>query len=219
MEEKTASNVRKRKAYTKEECKLLLEAVERDKKAPVCTAILLALKLGLRREEILGLRFRDINFEKNYMDITNTVTKVVEVVEEELTKSSASNRRLYFDDEMKAMLLEVKHRQDYLKSVLGSEYQDTDHVYARDDGAMYYPDTVNKQLKKFLKKHKLPPVGLHELRHTYCTILIASGVDVKTTQAAMGHSDSRMTMEVYTHVVDDKKKSISSAIDGYLKAS
>lgn len=219
VEEKTASNVRKRKAYTKEECKLLLEAVERDKKAPVCIAILLALKLGLRREEILGLRFRDINFDKNYMDITNTVTKVVEVVEEELTKSSASNRRLYFDDEMKAMLLEVKHRQDYLKSVLGSEYQDTDHVYARDDGAMYYPDTVNKQLKKFLKKHKLPPVGLHELRHTYCTILIASGVDVKTTQAAMGHSDSRMTMEVYTHVVDDKKKSISSAIDGYLKAS
>ncbi len=219
VEEKTASNVRKRKAYTKEECKLLLEAVERDKKAPVCIAILLALKLGLRREEILGLRFRDINFDKNYMDITNTVTKVVEVVEEELTKSSASNRRLYFDDEMKMLLLEVKHRQDYLKSVLGSEYQDTDHVYARDDGAMYYPDTVNKQLKKFLKKHKLPPVGLHELRHTYCTILIASGVDVKTTQSAMGHSDSRMTMEVYTHVVDDKKKSISSAIDSYLKAS
>lgn len=219
VEEKTATSARKRKAYTKDECKPLLEAVERDKKAPICIAILLALKLGLRREEILGLRFRDINFDENYMDITNTVTKVVEVVEEEMTKSSASNRRLYFDDEMRSFLLEIKNRQDYLKSVLGSEYQHTDHVYARDDGAMYYPDTVNKQLKKFLKKHKLPPVGLHELRHTYCTILIASGVDVKTAQAVMGHSDSRMTMEVYTHVVDDKKKSVTSVIDGYLKAS
>ena len=217
--EKTASSASKRKAYTKEECKLLMEAVEQDKKAPVCIAILLALKLGLRREEILGLRFRDINFDENYMEIQNTVTKVVAVVEEELTKSSASNRVLYFDDELKAFLLEIKHRQDYMKSVLGSEYRDTDHVYVRDDGVMYYPDTVNKQLKKFLKKHKLPPVGLHELRHTYCTILITSGVDVRTTQAAMGHSDSRMTMEVYTHVVDDKKKSIRSTVDGYLKAS
>lgn len=219
VEEKSLTNVKKRKAYTKEECNLLLEAMERDKKAPVCIAITLALKLGLRREEILGLRFRDINFEQNYMDIQNTVTKVVEVVEEEMTKSSASNRRLYFDDQMKQFLMDIKERQDYLKSVLGSEYQDTDHVYARDDGGMYYPDTVNKQLKKFLKKHKLPPVGLHELRHTYCTFLIASGVDVKTVQAVMGHSDSRMTMEVYTHVVDDKKKAVCSAIDGYLKAS
>ena len=88
-----------------------------------------------------------------------------------------------------------------------------------DDGRQYYPDTANKQLKKFLKKHKLAPVGLHELRHTYCTFLIASGADIKTVQAAMGHNDSRMTVELYAHIVDEKKKAISGAVDGYLKAS
>lgn len=219
IEDKSASDVRKRTAYSKADCIKLLNAIKADPQVPVRIPILLALKLGLRREEILGLRFSDINWEESYMDIQNTVTKVIEVVEEEKTKSAASCRRLYFDASMKEFLWSVKEKQDFYKSVLGPEYEDTDHVYVRDDGRQYYPDTVNKQLKKFLKKHKLTPVGLHELRHTYCTFLIASGADIKTVQAAMGHSDSRMTVELYAHIVDEKKKSISGAVDEYLKAS
>ena len=219
IEEKGASDVRKRQAYSKADCLRLLNAMEEDKDAPVCIAVMLALKLGLRREEILGLRFSDINWEESYMEIRNTVTKVFEVVEEEKTKSAASCRRLYFDASMKEFLWSIKEKREFFKGVLGTEYQDTNHVYVRDDGRQYYPDTVNKQLKKFLKKHKLAPIGLHELRHTYCTFLIASGADIKTVQAAMGHNDSRMTVELYAHIVDEKKKAISGAVDGYLKAS
>ena len=62
----------------------------------------------------------------------------------------------------------------------------------------------------------LPPVGLHELRHTFCTFLISAGIDLKTVQDMMGHSDSRMTMELYAHVVEENKKAASGAIGTYL---
>ena len=117
---------------------------------------------------------------------------------------------------MKEFLLGIKREQDDYRSLLGSEYCETDHVYVRYDGKQYYPDTVNKQLKKFLKKHNLPLVGLHELRHTFCTFLISAGIDLKTVQDMMGHSDSRMTMELYAHVVEENKKAASGAIGTYL---
>jgi site-specific recombinase XerD len=71
--------------------------------------------------------------------------------------------------------------------LLGNEYTDTGYVHVKDNGKQYYPDVITKQLKRFLARNYLAPINLHELRHTYCTMLIAAGVDAKTVQYLMGH--------------------------------
>lgn len=85
-----------------------MAAMAADADAPVCVPIMLALHLGLRREEILGLRFRDIDFSAKTLHVQNTRTKVYEIVEEENTKSSASNRILYLDDELVSFLKKIQ---------------------------------------------------------------------------------------------------------------
>ncbi len=210
LKEKEAAQVSAREAYPELDWKAL-EALLDEKKPPVRIPVKLAYYLGLRREEILGLRFGDINWEKGYLEIKNTVTKVYEVVEEENTKSEASRRKLDLPPRMMKLLLEVKKKYE---ATLGRECCDTDYVYGREDGSKYYPDTPDKQLKKFLKWYNLKPVGLHELRHTCCTRMITKGIDIKTVQGIMGHKDPRMTMGVYAHFVTDNVKNALALLEG-----
>ena len=136
------------------------------------------------------------------------------------TKSSASNRIHYLDDELVSFLKNIQKKQAQHKLDLGNAYLDTiRYVYVRDDGKTYYPDTVEKQLKKFLKKHGLPPVGLHELRHTYCSRLLTGGIDLTTVQHLMGHSDPRMTLGVYAHVSPEKAEQARGAMRRCLESS
>lgn len=211
---------RKKQALSVDACNRLMAAMAADADAPVCVPIMLALHLGLRREEILRLRFRDIDFSAKTLHVQNTRTKVYEIVEEENTKSSASNRILYLDDELVSFLKKIQKKQAQHKLDLGDAYMDAiGYVYVREDGKTYYPDTVEKQLKKFLKKHGLPPVGLHELRHTYCSRLLTGGIDLTTVQHLMGHSDPRMTLGVYAHVSPEKAEQARGAMRRCLESA
>jgi integrase len=216
LEEKAQEKTTKRRALTKEECKELMEAVKNNINLPICVPIVLALHCGLRREEILGLRFSDIDFRKRTVTIKNTVTKIYVVVEEEKTKSVAGMRTLPLDDYTFEFLLNLRSRYKQNSLKLGAEYEDNGYVYVRDDGKRYYPDSPTSQLKKFLKRNNLNKVTLHELRHTYCTMLIAAGVDPKTVQYLMGHEDTRMTVDLYSHPVKEKIFSSVSAVSSFL---
>ena len=211
------TNTAKRKAYSKAECQDLMKAIAKKPDVPVAVPIMLALHLGLRREEILGLRWKDIDMDRKLVRVQNTVTKVYEIIEEEDTKSAASMREIPFDDKMWRFLRYIKEKQKSKQLLLGDEYTDTGYVYVQANGKTYYPDVVTKQLKRFLAKHHLSPINLHELRHTYCTMLIAAGQDAKTVQYLLGHSDPRMTMGLYAHKVDDKVLAARGAVGDYFE--
>ena len=211
------SNTFKRRAYSKAECQALMNALAKNPDSPVAVPVMLSLYYGLRREEILGLRWSDLDMDKRIMRVQNTITKVYAIVEEEDTKSTASMREIPFDDKMWKFLRYVKSNQDKNKLLLGNEYTDTGYVHVKDNGKQYYPDAITKQLKRFLARNYLAPINLHELRHTYCTMLIAAGLDAKTVQYLMGHSDPRMTMGLYAHKVDDKVLATRGAVGEYLE--
>ena len=140
------------------------------------------------------------------------------MVEEENTKSVAGGRTVPIDDWTLNYLINLKATQEANREVLGSDYVVSDYVYVRVDGKRYYPDTPDKQLKKFLKRNNLNKIVLHELRHTFCTMLIARGVDPKTVQAIMGHEDSRMTIDLYSHIVEEKIFSATDAVEFFLSS-
>ena len=216
LEEKQSEKKVKRRAYSKDEIKAIMKAIEKENYAPATIPIVCSLRLGLRREEILGLRYSDIDFNKKIVRVCNTVTNVVKIVEEEDTKSVASGRTVPIDDWTLNYLLNLRMVQEGNREVLGAAYHQSDYVYVKSDGGRYYPDTPDKQLKKFLKRNNLNKIVLHELRHTFCTMLVASGQDPKTVQSIMGHEDSRMTVDLYAHTVEEKIILAADAVEFFL---
>lgn len=216
LDEKESEKKGKRRALSKDEVFAMMAAIEKEITSPCVIPIVLSLRLGLRREEICGLRMSDINFEKECVTIKNTITNVVEVIEEENTKSVAGSRTIPIDKWTMKFLKLLKQIRTENKLNLGSEYEDNDYVYVRDDGKRYYPDTADKQLKKFLKRNRLNKITLHELRHSFCTIMIAAKKDLATVQYVMGHEDSRTTLEIYSHPIEENIFSASDAMEFFL---
>lgn len=214
LEEKESEKKVKRRSYSRDEVKAMMRAVEKEIDAPATIPVVLALRLGLRREEILGLRYSDIDFDKKVVKVQNTVTNIVNIVEEENTKSVAGGRKVPLDNWTLKYLKYLRNLQEEKSKML--DIRHPGYVYLRDDLARYYPDTCDKQLKKFLKRNNLNKITLHELRHTFCTMLIAAGKDPKTVQAIMGHEDSRMTIGLYSHVVEEKIFSAADAVEFFL---
>lgn len=213
--------VTERKAYNKQQCLALEKAIEKEIDTPIVIAIVLAYKLGLRREEILGLRFRDFLYtqdqSKGAVTVVNTVTRVTKIVEEEDTKSRAGARTIPLDAWTVKYIKALKERYAKMKE-FDPKWDNNGYVFVRDDGNRYYPTSVTKLLSNFLKRNNLEKITLHELRHTFCTNAIASGVDATTVQYLMGHEDSRMTMDLYSHPSLEKILGCAEQLHGYVAA-
>lgn len=170
----------------------------------------LALRTGLRRSEILGLRWTDIDFDKkNTLSVEQTVLKINNVaVISPSTKNKSSNRTITIDD--KAIQL-LKHQ---MKLVLANklksyDFYDHDLVFPNENGLPSKPDTISKKARQFQKLAELPKeFTFHTLRHTHATLLLKAGINFKVIQARLGHSSYQITMDTYSHVVPDNDKEL-----------
>lgn len=203
-------------AYTKEQLNLLFMLVQ-DTKLEL--PVYLAGFLGLRRSEITGLKWDNVNFTDRVIYIQNVRTSAGKKVIEKLPKTKKSKRTLYIVDEIYGVLMKHQERQNRLKKALGREYLDSGYVVVKDNGSPYRVNTITEQFSSFLEKQKmhLPKIRLHDLRHTFCSILYAQKVDLKAISEAMGHSDIGTTSRIYTHLFDQTHKETVNAISEALK--
>ena len=178
------------------------------------TAILLAVTLGLRRGEALGVRFGDFDFDAGTVHIQQQLTMV------ERTKGGShkygikdvktedSNRILNVPrsvlESVKARRLKVA--QDKLR--LGSAYQDNDLVTCHDDGTPAHPDALYRHFKVLLQELNLPDIRIHDLRHSYATALIDMELPLKAISKTLGHSSISITADIYC---DSLEKSRAAA--------
>ena len=171
----------------------LLNALKNDYKA--CTRAVLdiypivaiAVFYGLRKEEVLGLKWKAIDFNKKTITICHTVTKQDKVYCSDETKTRASRRRFDLHSQAEAVLRKV-----YETSVPWSEY-----VFAREDGEPQRPDCVLRAFQRALKRQNLPVMRFHDLRH--CTAIMLCELECTPEQMRdyLGHSDIETTMNVY----------------------
>ena len=98
-----------------------------------------------------------------------------------------------------------KERQEKERELYEEIYLDNDLVFARIDGRYLDSRAVSEQFLRLLKKYDIPKVRFHDLRHTYATLLMESGVQAKVVQELMGHSSISTTLDIYTHVSEDLK--------------
>ena len=202
-------------AYTPEQAKELIAAIKDD---PMESAIILALYLGLRRSEVLGLRWQDVDFENNIIRIRNTVVRMKTTIEHEHTKSNASRRDMFIPLDLKKYLIGLKDQQEDMKEIYGESYKDTGkaviHVVVWPDGRPLSPDYLSKHFPALLKKHRLPKITFHELRHTCGSLLLGEGKSVMSIKQYLGHEDVSITMSVYLHpTVEDKVDSANCLND------
>lgn len=179
--------------------------------------VLLALSLGLRRGEVLGLKFSDFDFVNKTVHVERQVTVIKDTTKSTKSpddavwglkdlKTNESNRILYVPqavlDAVQSRTLQIKRD----KKKFGEQYIDLDLVCCQENGAVESPQTVYHRFKKLLKECELPDIRFHDLRHSYATALLDLDVPLKVIQKLLGHSSISTTGDIYCDVLEKKKQ-------------
>ncbi len=175
------------------------------------TMITMLIMLGLRRGELCGLEWKDIDFEKKTMYICRSSQYVNSKIITKEPKTVNSRRVLTIDDYTLDLLKEYKVWQDQRIAEAGRIWQDCDRLFTKVEGSPIHPDTVGDWWDKFQKRNGLKHHSLHSLRHTNASLLISRNIDVATVSGRLGHSNPNTTLKVYSHMF--RARDIAAAQD------
>lgn len=177
----------------------------------------LAAALGLRRGEILGLRWSDVNLQKGYLEINQALVRIPGEIFFKEPKTEESQRKIYMPEGLITLLRGHRKKQMELKMFLGPEYKDHGLVVCRQNGEPWNPSTFTKRFQEFIEKNFLPKIRFHDLRHTNSTLLMGYGkLSPKIVAEWLGHSSTTITEEIYTHINDKMKKEAADVIQRLL---
>ena len=192
--------------YDVKQLKLLLQAVNG---TPIETPVILCCHYALRRGEILGLQWKNIDFENRTIAICGSVVRAGKTIYQDSTKSQSSNRILPINDEIYEYLKKIKKKREDNRKIFGNCYCENDFVCTWDDGRPLAPEYLSRAFKRVLKKNGLPPIRLHDTRHSVATGLLKSGIDLKVIQEYLGHSTIGITANYYLHPdINEKTKAL-----------
>lgn len=184
---------REAKFYTPEQLGVLLaKAVGTRLELPM----FICAYLGLRRGELCGLRWSDVDLEHQTITIENTRTQAGKKEIEKGTKTASSTRTLYLPDTLCDMLKAAKEHQQACRAT----YKNT--VIVMEDGRPFRPNYLSELFGKFLADNDLPKIVLHELRHTFASLSNQAGIPAYNIGKALGHSTPATTQKIYTHLLD-----------------
>ncbi len=190
---------REAKFYTPEQLGILLDkAVGTRLELPV----FICAYLGLRRGELCGLRWSDVDLEHQTITIENTRTQAGKKEIEKGTKTASSTRTLYLPDTLCDMLKAAKEHQQACRVEYKNAYDDNDYVVVMEDGRPFRPNYLSELFGKFLADNDLPKIVLHELRHTFASLSNQAGIPAYNIGKALGHSTPATTQKIYTHLLD-----------------
>lgn len=146
------------------------------------------------------------------MTIRHTVAKVQTVVAKDKAKNASSHRIFPLTDETLDIFKAIKKEEAQNRASFGKSYEENPYVFKWPDGRPYSPDYITHKFRNLLKQHNLPHIRFHELRHSCASVLIAMGWSLKDVQEWLGHSDIKMTANIYSHLDTTRKRSIASAL-------
>jgi integrase len=181
-------------------------------------AIYLAANTGMRRGEVLGLRWKDVDLEGGRLSVRQAVVSVAYKMQVSDAKSGSGRRSIDLDPRTIAILRSWRTEQLKERLAKGAPKDESGFVFARTDGSPLHPDLLSQSFDRLAAHSSLPRISLHDLRHTHATILLKAGVPVKVVSERLGHSSPAFTMTVYQHVLPgmqaDAAKAFSQAVFG-----
>ena len=204
--------------FDDEEAVYILQKINEESPAHKAMIYVL-LYTGMRRGELCGLEWSDIDFENDIIRIRNNSVYISGKGITTTTPKTESSVRL---DKVPHVVMEVlqehKHAQNIQRIAMGADWQNTQRIFTKINGAPIFPDTVSSWFKGFLKKIGIEGRSLKSLRHTNASLMIASGVDVRTVAGRLGHSQTSTTTNIYAHMIRSANEKAADAI-GHLLTS
>lgn len=185
--------------------------------------ITMMLFYGLRREEAIGLKWSNIDFDHDSILIGHTVTETrvdghLQMIKKDLTKNSSSYRTLPLVAPIKALLEEKKKCICEYRNLFKNGYcnRDSDYVCVNEIGELIRPRTLSDNFKRIIKKNNIRNLRLYDCRHTAASIMLKNGVSMKQIQMILGHSDYSTTANIYSHLDYSDKISATNEMENIL---
>ena len=211
-----------------EETARLLDAIE---KHPWRCFIMVAMLLGIRRGEVVALRWRDVDFAGGWVKIRNSIIRVkVKRLREQPTsrfsgmgsrlgslKNPKHKRDLELPPLLHDILVEHRTQQDVMRKKAGDKWQESDFVFTSEHGAHFHPDTATGLFAELRLLANLPTTTrLHDLRHNFASAMLSRGVHPKLVQAQLGHSRFAFTMDKYSHLMPGAKTGMPDVMADFI---
>jgi integrase len=188
----------------------------------------LAAYTGMRRGEVLGLRWRDVDLDAARLSVRQQVARIrrkgadgkVEVIwGYGPPKTKAGKRSIALDRGSVDVLRDRRQMWATEKVKAGQVYKDEDLVFCKVDGSRLDPDVVSSIFERLVRKSGLPRIRFHDLRHTHATLGLAAGIHPKVMSERLGHSSITITLDLYSHAIPalgaDAADRIAAVVDGF----
>lgn len=203
--------------YTPEQLSTLFSAVEGH---PLELVVKLAGYLGLRRSEICGLRWENVDLERHLIHVRTVRTTAGGTVVLKQPKTSHSIRRLGIGglEDLEELLRREAGRQAQKKQG-DPHWTDSGYVVVRADGQPCDPNRVTGDFHSFIQEHDLPPITIHGLRHTFASLANSARVPLLDIGKTLGHKDCAITGRVYTHIFDQTHQEVLNTVAACIAAS
>ncbi len=171
----------------------------------------------MRRGELCGLEWRDVDFSTGCLHIQRSSLYIPEKgVFEDEPKNETSKRVIKLSGSAVILLKDFKKWQERQRGELGTAWNDTGRLFTTWNGKPINPDTITAWFHDFIQRNDLPDCSIHSLRHTNATLLIASGTPIKTVSKRLGHSNVSTTGNIYTHAIQSADEAAAEALEDIL---
>jgi integrase len=184
--------------WTPEQLRDFLAGIEGER---FYAALVLAAHTGLRRGEVLGLRWDDVDLEAPRLSVRQALLSVAYEVRVSDLKTDNGRRTVDLDARTVAVLRSWRREQLEERLAIGPGYRESGLVFTRPEGAAIHPDLFSKTFDRLVARSGLPVIRLHDLRHTHATLLLRASVPVKVVSERLGHANAAFTMNTYQHVL------------------
>ena len=194
----SSSKKREMRVWTAAELRDFLLGIAKERPYP---ALFLAAHTGMRRGEVLGLRWQDVDLEAARLSVRQAIISIAYQIKVSDVKTGTGRRTINLDDRTLGVLRSWRKAAVAERMLVGPAFVDHDLVFPRPDGTPTHPDAFSQTFDRAVTRLGLPVISLHDLRHTHATLLLRAGVPVKVVSERLGHANPAFTMTVYQHVI------------------
>ncbi len=172
----------------------------------------------MRRRELLGLRWKDVDLDGARLSVRQQLVRAAEQVTFGPPKTKAGRRSISLDPGTVAVLRAHQKAQQRERWNFGEAYEDHDLVFCRPDGHSHDPDVITHQFERAVYAAGVKRIRFHDLRHTHASLLLQANVHPKVVQVRLGHSSIMVTLDRYSHVIpnmqDEAAAKFGAVVDG-----
>lgn len=201
--------------WTVDQINTFLTFTEHSRYHPV---FFLAAYTGMRKGEILGLTWEDVNFAERTISVNKTLYRLKDKFVLQAPKTTSSYRVIYMDDDILRVLKKQKVNQNIERLKYGGVYKEHNMVFTQETGEFVNPNAASSMFTRFIEQVDLPMIRFHDLRHSHATILLQMKENPKIVSERLGHSTVATTLDIYSHVSKNMKKEVSEQFADMMKS-